>query len=503
MAESSPRPTTIVIAALGGQGGGVLSSWIVDVAEHAGFLAQATSVPGVAQRTGTTIYYLELFPEEAATAAGRDPVLALMPVPGEVDIVVVSELVEAGRTVLRGLVTPERTTVITSSHREYSVVEKAVMGDGIVDASGVRAAVEEAAKACVVFDMAALAESTSSVISSVMFGALAGTGVLPFQREQYEQTITRSGIAVDRSLTGFAAGYAGAVGERDADAADEPPLMVVPVAVEAEALLARVEATFPVPARERIIDGMRRLADYQDLRYAAAYLDRLDGIRELDGGGEDGQYRLTAETARYLALWMSYEDAIRVADLKTRSARFERFRKEVGADPEQLVYVVEYLHPRVEEICDILPAPLGGFVMRRDGLRKLLDKVVSRGRHVPTAKLGGFLLLYMIAGLRRWRRWSYRHGREMALIDSWLGRITASASADYALAVEIARCQRLIKGYGDTHANGMKNFNAIMNVVDRIDHGANASDRIGALRDAALADEDGRALRDAISVIFE
>ena len=90
MAESSPRPTTIVIAALGGQGGGVLSSWIVDVAEHAGFLAQATSVPGVAQRTGTTIYYLELFPEEAATAAGRDPVLALMPVPGEVDIVVVS-----------------------------------------------------------------------------------------------------------------------------------------------------------------------------------------------------------------------------------------------------------------------------------------------------------------------------------------------------------------------------------------------------------------------------
>jgi indolepyruvate ferredoxin oxidoreductase beta subunit len=446
-----------------------------------------------------------LFPQAAAAAAGRDPVLALMPVPGEVDLVVVSELVEAGRTVLRGLVNPDRTTVIASSHREYSVTEKAAMGNGIVDASGVLAAVEAAAKACVVFDMAALAESTESVISSVMFGALAGAGGLPFPREQYEDTITRSGLAVERSLAGFAAGYEAAATGRDqaAGAADEAPQMAVPVGAEAEALLARVEATFPVVVREPIIHGLRRLADYQDLRYAGDYLDRLAAIHQLDKGGRDGQYRLTCETARHLALWLSYEDAIRVADLKTRSARFDRFRREVDADEGQIVYVVEYLHPRVEEICDVLPAPLGGFIMRWKGLRRVLDKIAGRGRHVPTAKLGGFLLLSAIAGLRRWRRWSLRYGREMAHIESWLARIPTLVSDDYALAVEVARLQRLIKGYGDTHAHGMENFTVIMNALDRITPGDNAAERVRALADAALADEDGRALRDAISVILE
>ncbi len=100
----SPRPITIAVVALGGEGGGVLADWIVDLAQHGGYLAQATSVPGVAQRTGATVYYVELFAEAAAQAASREPVLALMPVPGDVDIVLASELMEAARAVERGFV---------------------------------------------------------------------------------------------------------------------------------------------------------------------------------------------------------------------------------------------------------------------------------------------------------------------------------------------------------------------------------------------------------------
>src|ERR1700745_273570 len=84
-----PRAITIAIVAMGGEGGGVLADWIVDVAEHAGYQAQATSVPGVAQRTGTTLYYIELF---ARADAQRPAVLALMPFPGDVDVVIASEL---------------------------------------------------------------------------------------------------------------------------------------------------------------------------------------------------------------------------------------------------------------------------------------------------------------------------------------------------------------------------------------------------------------------------
>jgi indolepyruvate ferredoxin oxidoreductase beta subunit len=81
-----------------------------------------------------TIYYLEMFPEAAVRAAGKEPVLALMPVPGELDIVIASELMEAGRAIERGLVTPDRTTLITSTHRVYSMTERTAISDGRVDA---------------------------------------------------------------------------------------------------------------------------------------------------------------------------------------------------------------------------------------------------------------------------------------------------------------------------------------------------------------------------------
>src|SRR5262245_25492902 len=109
------RPITIAVVALGGEGGGVLADWIVDLAQHGGYLAQATSVPGVAQRTGATVYYVELFPK--AQADGREPVLALMPVPGDVDVVLASELMEAARAVERGFVTPEKTLLIASDRK--------------------------------------------------------------------------------------------------------------------------------------------------------------------------------------------------------------------------------------------------------------------------------------------------------------------------------------------------------------------------------------------------
>ena len=128
------RPIRISINALGGQGGGVLADWIVSLAEAEGWIAQATSVPGVAQRTGATVYYLELAPPDPE---GREPVMALMPVPGDVDVVIASELMEAGRAIARGLVTPDRTTLIASTHRIYAIAEKSALGDGRIGGAGV------------------------------------------------------------------------------------------------------------------------------------------------------------------------------------------------------------------------------------------------------------------------------------------------------------------------------------------------------------------------------
>src|SRR5579872_1871594 len=182
--RADARAITIAILAMGGEGGGVLADWIVDLAEENGYLAQTTSVPGVAQRTGTTIYYIELFPEAEANSAGKAPVLALMPVPGEVDIVIASELMEAGRAVQRGLVSPGRTTLIASTNRVYSMTEKTSLGDGRVDSDALIASARDAARVFVSGNFAQIAEDSRSVISAALFGALAATNTLPFSREQ-------------------------------------------------------------------------------------------------------------------------------------------------------------------------------------------------------------------------------------------------------------------------------------------------------------------------------
>ena len=156
--ETKTRPLTIAIFAMGGEGGGVLADWIIDLAEHSGYIAQLTSVPGVAQRTGATNYYLEIFRKPAN--GGREPVMGLLPMPGDIDVVIASELMEAGRAIQRGLVTPDRTTLIASTNRVFSMTERTAMADGRVDETALFEGCRSAAKSFHAFDMAALADAT-------------------------------------------------------------------------------------------------------------------------------------------------------------------------------------------------------------------------------------------------------------------------------------------------------------------------------------------------------
>ena len=164
---------------MGGQGGGVLVDWIVALAERRGWFAQSTSVPGVAQRTGATIYYIEMIAPDA-NKPDRHPVLSLMPVPGKVDIVIGAELMEAGRAILRGLVSPDRTLLIASSHRSLAVRRRPRPATAPPTRRKVYEAANVAANRFIAFDMAEIADATGSVVSSVLFGALAGSGALPF-----------------------------------------------------------------------------------------------------------------------------------------------------------------------------------------------------------------------------------------------------------------------------------------------------------------------------------
>lgn len=497
---NSVQPIKIAILAMGGEGGGVLADWIVDLGEHNGYIAQTTSVPGVAQRTGATIYYVELFPEAQAAADGGRPVLALMPLPGDVDIVLASELMEAGRAVQRGLVTRERTTLIASTHRVYSIAEKSAMGDGRVDSTQLVAHADGAAKRFIRFDMAEAAEKAGSVISAVLFGALAGAGVLPFSRAQFEATVERGGVGVKPSLKAFGGAFDRAQRGPEQPAAESKPTPVVtappsPTHPAVRALVQRVQQQFPPAAHYLLLEGVRRLIDYQDPAYADTFLDRMQKVHALPAR-DDG--RLAEATARHLALWMSYEDTARVAALKTRASRFERVRGEARVQSDQVLAINEYMHPRLQEICETLPGGIGRWLMNSTGPRRLVERFTRKGRVIQTSSLRGFLMLRCVAGMKRWRRSTMRFAQENQLIEQWLERIAQTAAFNPALAVEIAECQRLVKGYSDTHERGLRNYEVVMEAARRA--GATlAPATLRELREAALADEHGHKLRAALA----
>jgi indolepyruvate ferredoxin oxidoreductase beta subunit len=195
---------------------------------------------------------------------------------------------------------------------------------------------------------------------------------------------------------------------------------------------------------------------------------------------------------------MAYEDTIRVAALKTRGTRFERVRGEVRVGHDQVLAIDEYLHPRVQEIAETLPGTIGRWLEKPGWLRRRVEKATQRGRVVTTSSIGGFLMLYAVAGMKRWRRSTTRYAAENAAIEGWLARIAASAAHDPELAAEVARCQRLVKGYSDTHERGVRNYEAVMAAVDRAG-AALAPATLRELRDAALADEHGMQLKAALA----
>ncbi|MGV0877482.1 indolepyruvate oxidoreductase subunit beta family protein [Martelella sp. FLE1502] len=503
-ALSADKPLSIAILAMGGQGGGVLANWIVHLAESQGWVAQTTSVPGVAQRTGATIYYLELIkPREGAM-----PILSLMPTPGDVDVVIAAELMEAGRSVMRGLVTPEKTLLIASTHRSFAVGEKEKPGDGIGNPETVVDATDFAARKTIAFDMDTLATKNGSVISSSMFGAFAASKALPFAKEAYEETIKAGGRGVAASLKAFDAAYNRALkGENDkVSATPAKRLDALPETAghpALDSLVNRIRAEFPEVAHAMLYAGVKKLTDFQDPAYADEYLTRMAALLAADraNGGEAKGFAFTVAAAKYVAVAMAYDDVVRVADLKVRGTRFKRVHDEVGVKDGQILYMTEYMHPRMEEVCGTLPKGLGLWIEARPKLFAFLDRRVNKGRRVKTGTLFWFSSLYVLSSMRRIRRSSLRHFREEEHREAWLRQALSVLPVNYDLATEVIATRRLVKGYSDTHARGLSKFDRVLSALPLLEQREDGADWLRRLRQAALIDESGIALDGALKTV--
>lgn len=489
----------LALLAVGGQGGGVLTGWIEDLARANGYAAQATSVAGVAQRTGATVYYVEMAP-----VSERVPIFSLMPSAGDVDIMMTAELMEAGRAIIRGFVTPDRTTLITSTHRALAVSEKMVPGDGIANAAEVMAAAEVAAQRLVAADFDALALGQGSVISASLFGALCGADVLPFPRAAFEAAIGKSGKGVAASLRAFAAGFdaarQGGGGATDKEEQVRKPEagVVGPAKLVAawHSLRGRVDL-LPESVRDMAGAGLRKVVEFQDLAYGAQYLTRVEAMLALDHAPHD----LTRESAKYIANAMAYDDIIRVADRKTRTGRHAGIAREMSAKDQNLMQVTEFLHPRAEEIVSLMPARIGARWAANPSRMALIDRLFNKGRRLRSNSVGGFAMLYFLGGLKGWRLRTLRHAEEVAHLERWLDIARGYVPQNYDLAVEVIRCRRLIKGYSDTHARGLSKFDRVIEGISLVAGREDAADWARRLREAALKDEAGKALEGAIHTI--
>jgi indolepyruvate ferredoxin oxidoreductase beta subunit len=442
---SANRPICVLVGALGGQGGRLLADWMVEAAAISGYPAQATSIAGVAQRTGATTYYFELFPEREAPAP---PVFSLFPDAGEVDLMAALEPTEAARAMSRGFITRD-TVVISSLDRLYSTAEKVDQGDGRVDLARI---VEALAHGCRKILPFSPPPESDGQLNAMMFGAIAASRVLPLSDDDCRRAIEARGVAVESNLRGFDAGLdLAANAQRTARADPGKTYASAPAGFEADV------AHCPEALRPIVGHSIARLVEYQDRSYAEKYLARLGQVIEADAGagGETAGWRLSRIVAERMGAWMSYEDVARVAQLKTRPGRLARIRAEVAAAPGEPVEVIDYLKPTREEFISIVPAHADWLVPR----------VFTRGipLRLRTSSPWGWATLKMLAAMRRIRPRTRRFAQEQDAIEAWLAATVMAARKDYRLALRTAELAIWARGYGQVRARGLTAISEILN----------------------------------------
>jgi hypothetical protein len=242
-----------------------------------------------------------------------------------------------------------------------------------------------------------------------------------------------------------------------------------------------------------VSEGIHRLINYQGPSYATLYVDRL---RRFVGrrGVDDAMF---GEIARLMALRMSYEDPIRIAQLKL--AEFE-----TGAGEEHVGSADDIRKFRLDELIDALPAVVA---------EPVLDALAWVGwTHMPvsirfsTKSRWGIRRLKIEAGLRRWRLFSIRYAKERAWVERWLHMIDRSLTKQPKAASAIVQTATMVQGYGDPYRQGLADWHAIIDGLAKptFDGALPLADLAGAVaeaRAAAVPDPRQAALKRTIAEI--
>ncbi len=445
---------SILIAALGGEGGGVLMNWIVKSAREYECGVQATSVPGVAQRTGATSYYIELSHQSSKNKLKTN--FSLMPMAGRVDLVVASELLEAARMMEKGFIS-KKTTLITSNSRIFTNLEKMHKSDGRYDSQTILEAAKQLSHRLITLDLHDIAIRHNTIISAPMFGALSAANILPWNLEYSKKIISSEQNSKNNTLSFASAAKIVLSGEETK--IDEK--VILEEKDNAIDFSLNYDGVLPKDISLYTNLGYKRCIEFQNKNYGNLYILRVNFFLKHLVKDDFTNLKAVSESIRVLALWMTYEDIPRVASIKKSKLRFQSVKEELKLEPNQTYKIFDYFRPSAKEIKAILPSFLGNFVEK---IINILGKIFygKKGVRVVSNTISGFLILSLLSSLSLIRKYSSRYKAEQNAINNWMEMMSKAFSYSAQYAEALASLPRLLKGYGDTWDVGIERYNLLL-----------------------------------------
>lgn len=500
-----PRAKRILIGTVGGQGGGVLSDWLVHGLLNAGWRATSIGLLGLSQRAGTVTYYCEAIPGQ-----GKMPIPSVFAVPGDVDILIGQELLELGRLVFGGFASPT-CSIIGNSARYLTTMEKMPAEGGIYDSSIIARAVAELApgRHNVVDAQRLVLEAGLPALTSnaLLLGAAIASPAFDLPREPFHEAIRESEVNVKASIAAFDIGYNrmkdGTLprmmveGQKPIDGAElarqRQGRLSENQRKDYDRLLSHAALTYGPGMHLILAEALYRLMDYQDTQYAEEFLGRVAKMAKQPGADAN----LVEAYAQHLSNWMTYEDGARVAQLKTRPERFEWIKKDFGIAEGQRFVVTDYLVPDMEQILGGLPKPIASLIETIGRIFKSDFDTLKFPIQINTNGFWGYSLMRGIAMLKGLRRMSRRYGHEQILLARWEAAIVTNLKKNPQLGTLAADAGRIVKGYGRVRMDALNDLWAFLDEglprIERLAQAGGSIDTLGSKALALLAKEAGSA----------
>jgi hypothetical protein len=198
-----------------------------------------------------------------------------------------------------------------------------------------------------------------------------------------------------------------------------------------------------------VVECVHQLVDYQGTGYAHLYLDRLKrfvGRRNVDDA-------LLTAIARLMAMRMSYDDPIRMAQRKLAEV-------EIRQNRPQDTFADDVRKLRLDEMVASLPGMVADPVLAILEWKGWLHMPVTR--RFSTESRWSIRRLRIEASLRRWRLHSVRYAQERVWVERWLHMIDRSLTKRPEAVFAIVETATMVQGYGHPYRQGLADWHLII-----------------------------------------